>query len=250
MKNVYIVAGGPGDPELITLKAKRLIDSADYIFTSKRFIAEEMLEDVKEGCQILNHFEYSYEDKLGLARKVYDQDKLLIFLSMGDPSVFGANRGLVDRLEKNNIDFEIVPGVGAFNAASARLKRCYTGLGITNTAICTSYKDVDQPREYLEQIASLGASVSLFMSVNKIDEISEIFMKYYPADTAVVLLSKITWEEERIVRGNLTNIAGRVKKAGVEDGLIVIGDFIDAEYDYELEEKFIERKKRDGWHTR
>lgn len=205
-----------------------------------------MFEDKKTKCQIYDTFQHSYEEKMDIIKEAVNKNEKIVFVTMGDPFIYGAIGGIIDRLEKANISFEIVPGVSAVNASSAILKRGMTGLGTSNTAICTSYKDVSNPIEYLEKIASLKASVALFMSVNKIEEICDVFMKHYSEDTAVVVISKATWVEEKIVRGSLKTIADDVQSNGVEEGLILIGDFIDREYDYILEKEFMERKKKES----
>ena len=243
MANVYIVAGGPGDPKLITLKGQILIDSADLIFTSYKFLPKEMFNKTKLNCKVYDTFEYNYEEKMEIIKEAVNRDEKVVFVNMGDPCLYGMIGGITDRLEKANIDYEIIPGVSAYNAATAIIKRGMTAMGVTNTAICTTYKDKENSQAYLEQIASLKASVALFMSVNKIGEICKIFMKHYPEDTPVVVISKATWEEEKIQKGNLKNIEEKLKKNNIEDGLILIGDFINREYDYELERKFMERKK-------
>ncbi len=246
MVNIYLIAGGPGDPELITLKGQRLIDSADFIFTSYKFLPKEMFGNVKSECKIYDTFEHNYEEKMDIIKSAVNLNKKLVFVNMGDPCLYGMVGGIIDRLEKLDIEYEIVPGVSAFNAASSIIKRGMTGLGISNTAICTTYKDKDNSTEYLEEIASLKASVALFMSVDKIARVCKVFRKHYPDDTPVVVVSKATWKEQKIARGNLKNIENKLKKNNIEDGLILIGDFIDKEYDYELERKFMERKRMEA----
>lgn len=246
MTNVYIIAGGPGDPDLITVKGKKIIDNADHIFTSQRFISEKIYEDKKDNCKIYDSFAHSHEEKMDIVRAAVGKNEKVAFITMGDPCLYGAIAGTIDRLDKAGINYEIVPGVSSFNAASAIIKRGMTGLGITNTAICTSYRDVQNPHSHLEEIAALKASVALFMSVNKIAEICEIFKRHYPEDTAVVVVSKASWQEEKIARGTLKTITEEINKKQIEDGIILIGDFINKEYDYELEKEFLERKRKDS----
>lgn len=245
MANVYIVAGGPGDPKLITLKGQMLIDSADLIFTSYKFLPKEMFGKIKSNCRVYDTFEYNYREKMQMVKRAVARDEKVVFANMGDSCLYGMIGGITDRLEKAEINYEIIPGVSSYNAASAIIKRGMTGLGITNTAICTTYKDKNHSQAYLEKIASLKASVALFMSVSKISEVCKIFRKYYPEETPVVVISKATWEEEKIESGNLKNIEDKVKENNIKDGLILIGEFINKKYDYELEREFMERKKRE-----
>ncbi len=243
MKNVYIVAGGPGDPELITVKGKKIIENADIIFTSFRFFPDKMFQGTKEGCIIYDNFKFSYGEKMVMIKEAVREGKIVAFVNMGDPCLYGMVQGLSDRLEKAMIDYEIVPGVSAFNASTAIMKRGMTGLGISNTAICTTCKDTSDIEGHLEKIASLQASVALFMSVEKISGVCKAFKNHYPPETPVVVISKASWPEQKIVQGDLHTIEDCLKKEKVQDGLILIGEFINKEYDYELERQFMERKK-------
>ena len=175
MAQVYIVAGGPGDPELITVKGRRIIEQADILFTARRFFSADMFAGIKEDCQMLEHFDTTYAEKLEIIRAGVGQGKIVAFLNMGDPCLFGMISGLADRLDRAHIDYEIVPGVSAYNASCAIIKKQMTGLGIPNTAVCTTYRDRPDTETYLRQIAALGASVALFMSVEFIDRVCTIF---------------------------------------------------------------------------
>jgi precorrin-4/cobalt-precorrin-4 C11-methyltransferase len=153
--------------------------------------------------------------------------------------------GIVDRLEKAGIEFEIVPGVSAYNASCAILKKGMTGLGTTNTAICTTWRDRSDVEAYLDKIASLGASVALFMSVEQIQRICEIFQAHYPPQTAVAVISNASRPNQKVVLGDLQTINERIKEANVNDGLILIGEFLDKAYDYEVEKEFMKKVKEE-----
>jgi precorrin-4/cobalt-precorrin-4 C11-methyltransferase len=246
MANVYIVAGGPGDPELITLKGKKTIDKADIIFSSTRFFPDEMFSGKKAGCTVFDQFEYSYEEKIEIVCSSVAQGKVVAFVTMGDPYLYGMTRGLGDRLDKAGIEYEIIPGVSAVNACCSIIKRSMTGIGVANTAVCTTYRDRPDSEEYLKSVASLKSSVALFMSVDRLDFVCDIFKTHYPISTPVVVISEATREKQKIVRGTLDSISGNAKKENVRDGLILIGEFIDKEYDYNLERRFLESKKRES----
>jgi precorrin-4 methylase len=245
MSRVYIIAGGPGDPELITLKAKKIIDTSDYIFTSERFINKKMFVDTKSSCRILDTFTYTYDEKLDYTKKAVAENKILSFITMGDPALYGMVGGLIDRFEKNDIAFEIIPGVNAAIASSAVLKRGLTGMGVTNTFVCTSYNNHDKSRKNLEKIAALGCTVSVFMGIDNLKEIIDIFAAYRSKQTPIAIVSNATWHNEKIIHGNLGNIMDIFNHDKVEGGLILIGDFLNKEYDYDLERQFIEMKKKE-----
>ena len=244
MVNVYIIAGGPGDPELITVKGKKVIEKADVIFSSTRLFPDKMFAGKKADCTIFEQFGYSYEEKMEIVRGSVAKGKIVVFVTMGDPYLYGMTRGLKDRLDKAGIEYEMIPGVSAVNACCAIIKESMTGLGVANTAICTTYKDRPDAEEYLKEVASLKASVALFMSVDRLDFVCGIFKTYYPVSTPVVVISNATRDNQKIVRGTLDSIVGNTEMENVGDGLILIGEFIDKEYDYDLERRFLESKKR------
>lgn len=125
MKNIYIIAGGPGDPELITVKSKNIINNSDFIFSSSKYIPEALFNNTKSSCVIFDTFSKNYDEKIELAKKAVNENKIISFVNMGDSFLYGMIGGLVDRLEKNHLDFEIIPGVSSLNASSAILKRFY-----------------------------------------------------------------------------------------------------------------------------
>jgi precorrin-4/cobalt-precorrin-4 C11-methyltransferase len=240
MNHVYIVAGGPGDPELITVKGRKIIENADIIFVSMRFFQAGMFAGIKKDCEVIESSNSSCEEKLKIVKDGVRQGKTIVFVNMGDPFLYGMIRGLADRLEKTGIDYEIVPGVSSLNASCAILKKQMTGFEIANTLICSTYRDRTDPETYLDQVASLGASVALFMSVEFIDRICDVFKVHYPADTPVAIISNASRENQKVVCGDLRSIHDRIKEENITDGLILIGEFIDKFYDYDLEKKFRE----------
>ncbi|MDO5028574.1 MAG: SAM-dependent methyltransferase [Bacillota bacterium] len=244
MRNIYIIGGGPGDPDLISLKAKKIIEKSDYIFMSQRYLNGAMFENIKEDCRLLDSFDYSYDEKLDFAKKAVGNNKIVSFITMGDPALYGMVGGLVDRFEKNFLDFEIIPGINAALASSASLKRGFTGLGLTNTSVCTSFNNVEESKDQLEKIAALDCSVSIFMGLENLKDIVQIFLKHRRADTPMAIVSNASWDNEEVLLGNLSNIMEKFEIGERKNSLILIGDFLTAEYDYDLEKRFMEMKKK------
>lgn len=237
------MAGGPGDPELITVKGRKIIESADILFSSPRFFSDEMFIMQKESCSFYETFDTTYDEKMAIIRDGVARGLTIAFVGMGDPCLYGMIQGLADRLEQQRIEFEVIPGVSAFNSACAIVKKQMTGLGLPNTVICTTYRDKPDVEEYLDRIAALQASVALFMSVENLDSISAIFLRHYPPETPVSVVSKASQSGQKLVTGNLADIERRVCEEGIKDGLILVGKFLDTPYDYELERRFMEEKR-------
>lgn len=243
MTQVYIVAGGPGDPELITVKGQRLIDQADIIFRGRRFSPDELFVDTKADCRIYEYFNTSYEEKMEIVKKAVVAGQSVVFVNMGDPCLFGMISGLADRLEKAGIAYEIVPGVSAYNAACAILKKQMTGIGIPNTAVCTTCRDRDDAMDNLQQVAGLGASVALFMSVERIEDVCAAFLVHCPPETPAAVVADASRPDQQVVKGTLSTISAQVRAAEIHDGIILIGEFIDKPYDYEAESRFLTMKE-------
>lgn len=245
MTQMYIIAGGPGDPDLITVKGRKIIETADIVFASPKFFNDGMFAMQKEDCRFYETFDITHDERMAIIEEGVARGLTVAYVCMGDPCLYGGGiQGLIDRLEVRGIDFEIIPGVSAFNSACAVVKKQMTGLGLPNTAICTTYRDKPDVEEYLDRIAALQASVALFMSVENLDSVCEVFLRHYAPDTPVVIVSKASQTEQRLVYGDLTDIKQRASEQGVEDGLILLGEFLDTPFDYGLERQFEERKRQ------
>lgn len=246
MKNIYIIGGGPGDSDLITCKGKKIVDQSHYIFASSKFISNELFQNVKAECKIMDTFDFNYDQKLEFAKKAVAENKIISFITMGDPAFYGMVMGLIDRFEKNDLEFELVPGISAASASSSKLKRGLTSMGIASTVTFTSFNEVEKSSNELRLIAESKASVCIFMGIRNLKEVVEIFEEKRGADTPIAILSKVSWKEEKIIKGNMKNIITLTNKEGIEDGLILVGEFLEKEYDYELEKVFFERKRREN----
>ena len=140
----------------------------------------------------------------------------------------------MDRLDELGIDYEVIPGVSSFLATAAVLKKEYTLPGVSQTVILTRMEGHTPmpPKEKLVDLAKHNATMIIFLSVGMLDEMSAILRQEYRPETPVAVVYKATWEDQKIVRGDLTNIAERVKEAGItKTALTVVGDFLGNDYD-------------------
>jgi precorrin-4/cobalt-precorrin-4 C11-methyltransferase len=199
MTRVYIVAGGPGDPELVTLKGQRIIDSADIIFSSARFVSPEVFKNQKAGGKIYDNFAYSYDEKLQIIKEAVQAGKTTVFVTMGDPCLYGMIGGLGDRLEKAGIEYEIVPGVSAFNASAALIKRGMTGLGLSNTAVCTTLHDREDAEAYLTGSRPLGRAW-LFLCRWRRWTSGSVLKRHYPMTRGGHCVQS-DWPDQRLRKG-------------------------------------------------
>ncbi len=231
---VYFVGAGAGDPELLTIKGKRLIDSADVVIYAGSLVNPAVLDDVKPDCQIYDSAGMTLEEVLAVMQTAEQQGKTTVRVHTGDASIYGAIREQLDALDRLNIAHEVVPGVSSFLAAAAALQKEYTLPNVTQTVILTRMAGrTDVPeRESIEALAKHRATMILFLSVGRIEELTEKLRTSYPAETPVAVVYKASWPEQQIVTGTLADIAEKVKAAGIrKTALVTVGDFLGDAYE-------------------
>ena len=233
MKKVYFVGAGPGDPELITVRGRKLLKQADVVIYAGSLVNPELL-DYTEDAEIHNSAEMDLESIMTEIETAVNQDKLVVRLHTGDPGVYGALQEQLDLLYERNIECEIIPGVSSFQAASAALKREYTLPEVSQTLILTRMEGRTPvpDKEKLRYLSRHNTSMVIFLSVHMIADVVEELKKEYPAQTPAAVVQKASWPEEKTVVGNLNNIADRTENSDIEStALILVGDFL-AEGDY------------------
>lgn len=231
---VSFIGAGPGDPELLTIKGKKLIDSADIIIYAGSLVNPQVLADAKEGAVIYNSAGMNLEEVLAVMKEGEEKGLKVVRVHTGDPAVFGAHREQMDALERMGIAYEVIPGVSSFLAAAAVLKKEYTLPGVSQTVILTRMEGrTPMPEgEKLLDLARHQATMIIFLSVGMMEELAAVLRQAYREDTPVAVVYKATWEDQKIVRGTLLDIAEKVKATGIrKTALTVVGDFLGDEYE-------------------
>ncbi len=225
---VYFIGAGPGEPELLTIRAKRLIEEAGIIVYAGSLVNRKIIDE--------------YGRK---AFKVYDSSKLNldelkeIFLEAarlgldvarihsGEPSIYGAIAEQIAILEELGIEYEVVPGISSFQLAAARLGAELTVPGLSQTVVLTrvSGRTHGPSLEELSEQIKTKPTLVLFLSISMLDSIVDVLKKSYSADTPVVVAYRVGWHDERIVRGTLSDIKERLKPLSIKKtALIMVGD--------------------------
>lgn len=231
---VSFIGAGPGDPELLTIKGKKIIDEADVIIYAGSLVNPEVLSDAKKGAKIYNSATMNLDEVIAVMKEAEEKGLKVARVHTGDPAIFGAHREQMDRLKELGIEYEVIPGVSSFLATAAVLKKEYTLPGVSQTVILTRMEGRTPmpPEEKLLSLAKHHATMIIFLSVGMLEEMSEILRQAYEPETPVAVVYKATWEDQKIVLGDLTNIASRVKEAGIyKTALTVVGDFLGDEYE-------------------
>ena len=233
MKKVYFIGAGPGDPELLTLKSKKLIDKADVIIYAGSLVNPEVYKDKKVSAKVYNSASLHLEEVIEIMVKAVSQNKAVARIHTGDPSIYGAIQEQMDILNKHNIDYEVVPGVSSFTASAAAIKREFTLPGVTQTVICTRLEGRTPvpEQEQLELLAAHQASMAIFLSVHMIEEVVNRLLKHYNKETPVAIVQRATWADEKVIISTLSDIANKAKQHNItKTAQILVGDFINCDY--------------------
>jgi len=207
---VYIVGAGPGDPELLTVKAQRILSQADVILFADSLVPEQLLAMVRPEAEIIATANQTLEEILPIAIERVRSHKSVVRLHSGDPSLYSAIGEQMRLLSEANIPFEVIPGISAFQAAAAKLKVELTVPGLVQTIILTriSGRTAVPPQEELASLAAHQASLCLYLSARHVTSAQEKLLQHYPAQTPVAICYRLGWPDEEILIVPLEEMAG------------------------------------------
>jgi precorrin-4/cobalt-precorrin-4 C11-methyltransferase len=226
---IYFIGAGAGDPELITVKGRRLLDEADVVIYAGSLVNPALLKGIE--AEIHDSAGMTLDEIINLIERSFKQGKLVVRLHTGDPSLYGAISEQMERLRKLDIPGAVVPGVSSAMAGAAALGQELTVPEISQTVIFTRIEGRTPvpEREKLSELAKHRASMVIFLSVGMIEKVRDELLKGYPEDTPVIVIEKVSWPEEKIVRGTLADIAEKIKEAGIKKtALIYVGEALRA----------------------
>lgn len=229
MFKVYFVGCGPGDPELITIKAKKLIQKADVLVYSGSLIPNDIIKLNKKG-EKHDAAKLVREEIFDLLKENAKKEKLVVRLHDGDPSIYGAIKEQIDNLNKVGIESEVVPGVTSFLASAAALGTQLTLPGVTQTIIITrAERRTKVPKsERISELAKHKATMVFYLSVHLLSEIvKQAIEGGYKKSTPVAVVYRASWNDEKILIGTLKDITKKVWKEKItKTAIVIIGDVI------------------------
>jgi precorrin-4/cobalt-precorrin-4 C11-methyltransferase len=206
---VYIVGAGPGDPDLLTVKAQKLLAKADVIVFADSLVPKQILQGVRANAEIIQTANKTLEEILPVMLARVRSGLSVIRLHSGDPSLYGAVHEQMHALAEADIPFEVIPGISAFQAAAAKLKVELTVPGGVQTIILTRISgrtEVPQ-REELGSLAAHQASLCLYLSARHVEEAQAKLEEHYPRDTPVAICYRLGWPDEKIWLVSLDKMA-------------------------------------------
>ena len=231
MSDVFFVGCGPGDPELITVKAKKLIQKADVVVYSGSLIPPAILKLCKKG-KLYDAAGLVREEIFDILYKNAKKEKLVVRLHDGDPSIYGAIKEQIDNLEEKGISSKVVPGVTAVLASAAALETQLTLPGITQTIIVTRAESRTKvpKREKIVELAKHRATLIFYLSVHLLSDIvKESIAGGYKKSTPVAVVYRASWKDQKIIKGTLNDITKKVRDEKItRTAIVIISEVIDS----------------------
>ncbi|WP_353930615.1 precorrin-4 C(11)-methyltransferase [Okeanomitos corallinicola TIOX110] len=199
--SVYIVGAGPGDPDLLTVKAQKLLARADVILFADSLIPEEILDICRQDAEIIKTANKTLEEIIPIMVTAVRSQKSVVRLHSGDPSLYSAIHEQMQLLAQADIPFEVIPGISAFQAAAAKLKVELTVPNLVQSIILTriSGRTGVPTTEELASLAAHQASLCLYLSARHVEDAQAKLLAHYPAQTQVAICFRVGWPDEKIL---------------------------------------------------
>ncbi len=225
---VYFIGAGPGDPELLTLKAKNIIERAGIIVYAGSLVNRAIVDEYGSRAErVYDSSGLTIEELKEIFREAASLGLDVARIHSGDPSIYGAIAEQIEMLEELGIEYEVVPGVSSFQLAAARAGRELTVPGLSQTVVLTrvSGRTPGPSLKELSQQIKTRPTLVLFLSISMIDSIVEVLKKAYRKDTPVVVAHRVGWKDERMVVGTLDDIVARIRPLSMKKtALIMVGE--------------------------
>ena len=225
---IYFIGAGPGAADLITLRGMRLLQKASLVIYAGSLVNPELLDYCPENCEKLNSASMTLEEVIS-ALKAHRNEETVVRLHTGDPAFYGAIREQMELLGRENLAYEIVPGVSSLNAAAAALKSELTLPGVSQTVIISRMAGrtaVPEP-EHPAALAAHQSTMAFFLSVSMLKELcTELISGGYAPETPAAVVYKASWPDQEIIQGTLADLpekAAHIRKTA----LVLVGRFLD-----------------------
>ncbi|PNE28568.1 precorrin-4 C(11)-methyltransferase [Tannerella sp. oral taxon 808] len=227
---IEIVGAGPGDPELVSVRGKRLLETADLILYAGSLVPRELTEYAKPGATVCSSAGMTLEEQFDVMEDFYDRGLFIVRLHTGDPCIYGAIQEQMAYFDRYGMRYHITPGISSFQAAAAALRSQFTIPERVQTIILTRGEGrTPMPeRERLHLLARSQSTMCIYLSAAIVDDVQAELLQAYPPETPVAACYKLTWRDERIYRGQLKDLAQIVKENHLTlTTLLVVGEAID-----------------------
>lgn len=226
---IEIVGAGPGDPELVSVRGKRLLEKADLILYAGSLVPIELTYYAKAGATVRSSASMTLEEQFALMKEFYDRGLFIVRLHTGDPCIYGAIQEQMAFFDRYGMRYRITPGISSFLAAAAALRSQFTIPEKVQSIILTRGEGrTPMPeKEKLHLLARSQSTMCIFLSASIADEVQRELLECYPPETPVAACYHLTWKDEKIFRGELRNLAAMMKENKLTlTTMIVVGEAI------------------------
>ncbi|MEL6277937.1 MAG: precorrin-4 C(11)-methyltransferase [Pseudomonadota bacterium] len=224
---VYFIGAGPGDPDLITVKGRRLIEQCPVCLFAGSLVPEAVVACAPDGAKVMVSAPMTLDEIIVEIEAAETEGQDVARVHSGDPSLYGAIAEQIRRLKQLGIDYQIIPGVPAYAAAAAEMGQELTIPEVAQTIILTrtAMKSSSMPPgEDLDTLGRTGATLAIHLSVRNLLEIERALTPHYGADCPVVVAYRVGWPDQAIIRGTLTDIREKMRAAKItRTALIFVG---------------------------
>ena len=228
--HIEIVGAGPGDPDLVSVRGRKMLERADLILYAGSLVPKALTECHKPGAVVRSSADMALEEQCLLMKQFYDQGKYIVRLHTGDPCIFGAIQEQMAFFDQNHMAYHITPGISSFLAAAAELQSQFTIPERCQTIILTRGEGrTPMPeKEQLHLLAKSQSTMCIFLSAAIVDDVQRELLQEYPEDTPVAACYHLTWPDQKIYRGKLKDLAKIVHDNHLTlTTMLVVGEAID-----------------------
>ncbi|HVP25921.1 MAG TPA: SAM-dependent methyltransferase [Methanomicrobiales archaeon] len=225
MEPVYFVGGGPGDPDLITVKGLSLVESADLLMYTGSLVNPDLVR--KSGAhEKLDSHGMTHAEIIDRLEKAVKDGKRVVRLHSGDPSLYGAIVEQILALEDRGVPSVMVPGVSSLFAAAAALGTQLTLKGVSESLIVTRPAGETLEEDRIAELSALGETLVIFLGGDRIPNVIERLR--CPLETPAAIVYHASWADEKVVRGTVADIAEKAEEAGISrTALIIVGKVVE-----------------------
>ena len=228
--HIEIVGAGPGDPDLVSVRGRKMLERADLILYAGSLVPKALTACHKPGAVVRSSADMALEEQCMLMKEHYDKGHYIVRLHTGDPCIFGAIQEQMAFFDANGMSYHITPGISSFLAAAAELRSQFTIPERTQTIILTRGEGrTPMPeKEQLHLLARSQSTMCIFLSAAIVDDVQRELLQEYPEDTPVAACYHLTWPDQRIYRGVLKDLAKIVHDNHLTlTTMLVVGEAID-----------------------
>jgi len=228
--HIEIVGAGPGDPDLVSVRGRKMLERADLILYAGSLVPKALTECHKPGAVVRSSADMNLEEQCALMKEHYDKGHFIVRLHTGDPCIFGAIQEQMAFFDQQGMSYHITPGISSFLAAAAELQSQFTIPERTQTIILTRGEGrTPMPeKEQLHLLAKSQSTMCIFLSAAIVDDVQRELLQEYPEDTPVAACYHLTWPDQKIYRGKLKDLAKIVHDNKLTlTTMLVVGEAID-----------------------